>query len=55
MDTETNIQALKDKIDQLNKHAWDLRVSNSTEAHLLSKEAFVFAEGIDYERGKAEG
>ena len=55
MNTETDIRVLKDKIDELNKQAWELRVSNSTQSHLLSKEAFVLAEEIDYERGKAEG
>jgi two-component system, NtrC family, sensor kinase len=55
MAAEPTIQVLKDKIDQLNLQAWELRVSDSTQAHLLSKEAFVLAEGINYERGKAEG
>ena len=55
MNIETDIRVLKDKIDELNKQAWELRVSNSTQSHLLSKEAFVLAEEIDYERGKAEG
>ncbi|MEO6355427.1 MAG: tetratricopeptide repeat protein [Ferruginibacter sp.] len=55
MNTGTTKQELKDKIDQLNQQAWELRVSNSTQAHSLSREAFVLAEEIDYERGKAEG
>ena len=55
MDEAPTIQVLKEKIDQLNKQAWESRVSDSTQAHLLSKEAFVLAEGINYERGKAEG
>ncbi len=55
MAEEPTIKVLKDKIDQLNIQAWELRVSDSTQAYLLSKEAFVLAEGINYERGKAEG
>ena len=55
MSDEIDIQVLKDKIDELNKQAWELRVSDSPQAHLLSKEAFILAEGIEYTRGKAEG
>ncbi len=51
----SNFQVLKDKIDQLNTQAWENRVNDSTQAHLLSKEAFELAESIDYSRGKAEG
>ena len=54
MDEGTNIP-VQDKIDQLNKQAWELRVTDSTHAHVLSKEAFILAENINYERGKAEG
>jgi two-component system NtrC family sensor kinase len=52
---EHGIQLLKDKVDQLNKQAWENRVNDSTHAHLLSKEAYGLAEGIDYTKGKAEG
>jgi signal transduction histidine kinase len=52
---ESNFQDLKDKIDQLNKQAWDNRVNDSTQAHVLSKEAFELAESIDYPKGKAQG
>jgi two-component system, NtrC family, sensor kinase len=55
MDNETNKQVLIDKIDQLNKEAWNIRVSDSTKAHMLSKEAFIQAEDINYLKGKAEG
>lgn len=48
-------QVLKDKIDQLNKLAWENRVNNSTQAHVLSREALELAESIDYVKGKAEG
>ena len=52
---ESDFQALKNKINQLNKQAWDNRVNDSTRAHTFSKEAFELAESIDYTRGKAEG
>src|SRR5450432_2244570 len=55
MDDEDNIQFLQDKIDQLNKRAWEGRVKDSSQAHTLSKEAIDLAEGINYIRGKAEG
>jgi signal transduction histidine kinase len=55
MDNETNLQVLIDKVDQLNKEAWSIRVNDSTKAYLLSKEAFALAENINYIRGKAEG
>ena len=55
MNTETVKQELKDKIDQLNRRAWELRVNDSTQAHSLSREAFELAEEIDYNKGKAEG
>lgn len=50
-----DFQVEKNKIDQLNKKAWEERVKDSTQAHVLSKEAFDLAESIDYSRGKAEG
>ena len=55
MDDETNKLFLQDKIDQLNKQAWENRVNDSTQAHVLSKEAFDLAEPIHYAKGKAEG
>ena len=55
MDDETNMQFLQDKIDQLNKQAWEVRVNDSTQAHVLSKEAIDLAERINYAKGKAEG
>ena len=54
MDDETNILFLQDKTDQLNKQAWNIRY-DSTQAHVLSKEAIDLAEGINYAKGKAEG
>jgi tetratricopeptide (TPR) repeat protein len=55
MDEETNKKFLQDKIDQLNKQAWEIRVNDSTQAHKLSKEAIDLAERINYAKGKAEG
>ncbi|MEO8414764.1 MAG: tetratricopeptide repeat protein [Ginsengibacter sp.] len=52
---QNDIQFLKDKIDGLNNHAWQVRVNDSTQAHVLSKEAIDLAEQINYPRGKAEG
>ena len=52
---ESDFQALKNKIDQLNKQAWENRVNDSTKAHILSSEAFKLAESINYLKGKAEG
>ena len=49
------IEPSPDKIDQLNQHAWDIRVSDSTMAHSLSKEAVEQAKSINYQKGKAEG
>jgi two-component system NtrC family sensor kinase len=54
MDDETNILFLQDKTDQLNKQAWSTRY-DSTQAHVLSKEAIDLAEAINYAKGKAEG
>ncbi len=55
MDDETTIRSLQDKINQLNKTAWENRVNDSTQAHVLSKEAIDLAEPINYAKGKAEG
>jgi signal transduction histidine kinase len=55
MNDESNFQVLKDKIDQLNRQAWENRVNDSTKAHLLSREAFELAESINYITGMAEG
>lgn len=52
MMSETQIKDLQEKIDLLNRQAWELRVSDSPTAHLLSKEAFVKAEELGYEKGR---
>ena len=55
MNEDPTIQVLKNKIDQLNKQAWENRVNDSAQAHVLSKEAMDLAMSIDYAKGKAEG
>ncbi|MEO5581351.1 MAG: tetratricopeptide repeat protein [Saprospiraceae bacterium] len=55
MDDDKHIQGLREKIDQLNQQAWQVRVNDSNQAHLLSKQAIDLAERIEYDRGKAEG
>jgi len=49
------MQFLKDKIDQLNRQAWDVRVTDSTQAFELSKEAVRLARDLEYTKGLAEG
>ncbi|MEP7142039.1 MAG: tetratricopeptide repeat protein [Ferruginibacter sp.] len=55
MEDKIHSEVLYDKINQLNKQAWELRVNDSLQAHTLSKEAIDLAENINYIRGKAEG
>ncbi len=52
MANETATELLKEKINQLNEKAWLVRVSDSTNAHQLSKEAIDLAESINYDKGK---
>jgi len=46
------MQLVKDKIDQLNSQAWDVRVSDSTLAFELSKEAVKLSREIGYTKTK---
>jgi signal transduction histidine kinase len=55
MNNESDSQVLQDQIDQLNKEAWNIRVNDSTQSHVLSKKAYLLAEDINYSKGKAEG
>lgn len=55
MAAEMEINSLKEKIDQLNLKAWQIRVNDSPEAHLLCQEAIKLSEEINYDKGKAEG
>jgi two-component system, NtrC family, sensor kinase len=52
---ETNVELTKDKIDQVNGLAWEVRVNDSNKALLLSEEAIELAKTINYTKGKAEG
>jgi len=51
MDKESS----ENKIDDLNKEAWEVRVSDSNRAHLLSGEAVKLAGETGYTKGEAEG
>lgn len=54
MPEEINTKSLEDKINQLNMKAWEVRVSDSTLAYTLSKEAAELAGPINYVKGTAE-
>ena len=43
------------KIDALNKEAWNIRVSDSNRANSLSREAVKLSDIAHYDKGKAEG
>lgn len=51
----TYLETLRDKVNQLNNQAWEMRVSDSITAQQLSKEAIDIAESCNYTKGKAEG
>ena len=55
MNNESDNRVLQDQIDQLNKEAWNIRVNDSSQSHVLSKKAYLLAEEIKYSKGKAEG
>ena len=55
MSNDMAIQSLKNKIDDLNHQAWNIRVQDSPKAFLISKEALELARSIDYTKGIAEG
>ena len=46
---------LHKKIDQLNKQAWESRVSDSNKALQLSQEAVESAKRLNYKKGLADG
>jgi len=52
---DRNMQIIKDKTDDLNRQAWEIRVSDSNKALLLSEEAIGLAKKIGYTKGIAEG
>jgi two-component system NtrC family sensor kinase len=51
---DRNMQ-IKDKTDELNRQAWEIRVSDSNKALLLSEEAIGLAKTTGYTKGMAEG
>jgi two-component system, NtrC family, sensor kinase len=55
MKSDADIQSLRDKTDQLNQLAWDVRVSDSPRAFILSQETVELSKSIDYKKGLAEG
>src|SRR6185295_10897507 len=52
---DRNMQIIMEKTDDLNRQAWEIRVSDSNKALLLSEEAVGLAKTIDYTKGMAEG
>ncbi|TMI89103.1 MAG: tetratricopeptide repeat protein, partial [Bacteroidetes bacterium] len=55
MSNETAIASLKEKIDDLNQKAWDLRVTDLPKSFELSEESVKLSRSINYPRGLAEG
>src|SRR5689334_7660118 len=55
MSNESEIQLLKEKIDKLNYEAWNIRVKDSPQAFVISKEALGSAREIQYIKGIADG
>src|SRR5687767_9112113 len=55
MSNDTAIASLKEKIDDLNQQAWNVRVSDSPKSFELSKQAVEMARSINYTKGLAEG
>ncbi len=54
MSKDKTIQ-LREKINQLNQQAWDIRVNDSLNAFTLCRKATEMARAIKYKRGIAEG
>src|SRR6186713_1726234 len=55
MSNETAITSLKEKIDDLNQHAWEVRVTDLPKSFELSEESVKLARSINYPKGLAEG
>ena len=55
MDSDVQLPSLQIKIDQLNQHAWKIRVSDSNKAFQLATEAIALSRKVHYEKGIAEG
>jgi len=55
MSNENAIQSLQEKIDRLNKEAWDIRVNDSPKSLEISKESVELARAVNYQKGLAQG
>src|SRR4030095_894805 len=55
MSNDTAIQSLKEKIDDLNQQAWEVRVNDSQKAFDFSQESVKLSRNIYYAKGLAEG
>ena len=55
MSNDTVITSLKEKIDDLNQQAWEVRVTDLPKAFELSQESVKLARSINYPIGLAEG
>lgn len=55
MNNETSIESLKEKIDELNRQAWEARINDLQKSFQLGQESVNLARSIDYPKGLAEG
>src|SRR6188768_880509 len=55
MSNDIAIISLKEKIDDLNQQAWDLRVTDLPKSFELSEESVKLSRSINYSKGLAEG
>ena len=53
MKRDSGKKSLKEKIDDLNQRAWDMRISDSPKAFELSKDSVELARTINYKEGLA--
>ncbi len=51
---KSNDQGVRDKIDELNQSAWNIRVNDSPGSFKLSGESLQLLSAIDYPKGQAE-
>jgi two-component system, NtrC family, sensor kinase len=52
---QTTIESLREKIDNLNEQAWEVRVNDSPRSFELSKESVALARSVNYKKGLAHG
>jgi signal transduction histidine kinase len=55
MTNDTAIESLRERIDNLNQQAWNIRVNDSPKAFELSKETVAISRNANYAKGLAEG